>query len=98
MSTNNARSERINMRIATDSLNTLREAADYQQQDLSAFVLGSALERARNVLIEERLLRLTPHEVNQIERALDAPASASKPLADLIASVRESSEKHQIAV
>lgn len=89
MPANNARSERINMRIASDSLETLREAATYQQQDLSAFVLGSALERARNILIEERLLKLTPHEVMQLERALDAPAVVSKPLADMIASVRE---------
>jgi uncharacterized protein (DUF1778 family) len=92
MSTNNARSERINMRIASESLLTLREAATYQQQDLSAFVLGSALERARNVLLEERLLKLTPHEVNQLERALDGPGVVSKPLANLIASVRESNK------
>ncbi len=30
------------------------------------------MERARAVLAEDRLLRLTPHEVNQLERALDA--------------------------
>jgi len=30
------------------------------------------MERARAVLAEDRILRLTPHEVNQLERALDA--------------------------
>jgi uncharacterized protein (DUF1778 family) len=43
-----------------------------QQQDLTSFVLGAAKERARAVIAEDRLLRLTPHEVNQLERALDA--------------------------
>jgi uncharacterized protein (DUF1778 family) len=89
MTTDNARSERINMRITSDSLQTLREAAAYQQQDLSAFVLGSALENARAVLLQEHILKLTPHEINQLERALDAPTVVAKPLADLIASVRQ---------
>jgi uncharacterized protein (DUF1778 family) len=30
------------------------------------------MERARAVLAEDRILRLTPHEVNQLERALDS--------------------------
>ena len=41
-------------------------------QDLTSFVLGAAMERARAVLAEDRILRLTPHEVNQLERALDS--------------------------
>lgn len=38
---------------------------------MTSFLLGAALERARGVLAEDRLLRLTPHEVNQLEKALD---------------------------
>jgi uncharacterized protein (DUF1778 family) len=30
------------------------------------------MERARAVLTEDQLLRLTPHEVSQLERALDS--------------------------
>ncbi len=41
------------------------------KQDLTSFVLGAAMERARAVIAEDRLLRLTPHEVNQLEHALD---------------------------
>jgi len=66
-----SKSGRLNLRIAPESLNTIREAAAAQQQDLSSFVLGAALDRARSVLAEERLLKLTPHEVNQLESALD---------------------------
>lgn len=50
----------------------IRAAASVQQQDLTSFVLGAVMERARTVLAEDRLLRLTPHEVNQLEEALDA--------------------------
>jgi uncharacterized protein (DUF1778 family) len=65
-------SAHINLRLNPDSLETIRSAASVQQQDLTSFVLGAAMERARLVLAEDRLLRLTPHEVNQLELALDS--------------------------
>jgi uncharacterized protein (DUF1778 family) len=67
-----AKSARINLRLSPESLETVRAAASVQQQDLTSFVLGATMERARAVLAEDRLLRLTPHEVSQLERALDA--------------------------
>jgi uncharacterized protein (DUF1778 family) len=67
-----AKSARINLRLSPESLETIRSAASVQQQDLTSFVLGAAMERARAVLTEDRILRLTPHEVNQLERALDS--------------------------
>jgi uncharacterized protein (DUF1778 family) len=67
-----AKSARINLRLSPDALETIRAAASVQQQDLTSFVLGAAMERARAVLAEDRILRLTPHEVNQLERALDS--------------------------
>jgi uncharacterized protein (DUF1778 family) len=82
------RTARLNMRISPSALELLREAAELQQQDLSAFVLGAAMERARATLVEERVLRLTPHEVLQLEAALDADESPSAPLAALIRGVK----------
>jgi uncharacterized protein (DUF1778 family) len=67
-----AKSARINLRLNPEGLETIRLAASVQQQDLTSFVLGAAMERARVVIAEDRLLTLTPHEVNQLERALDA--------------------------
>jgi uncharacterized protein (DUF1778 family) len=67
-----AKSERINVRLSPDALATIRAAANLQQQDLTSFVLGAAMERARAVLAEDRILRLTPHEVLQLEKALDS--------------------------
>jgi uncharacterized protein (DUF1778 family) len=67
-----AKSARINLRLSPDSLETIRAAAHVQQQDLTSFVLGAAMERARAVLAEDRILQMTSHEVNQLERALDS--------------------------
>jgi uncharacterized protein (DUF1778 family) len=62
------------------------------KQDLTSFVLGAVMERARAVLVEDRLLRLTPHEVNQLERAPDSePEVVPQPEA-FIRRITESSE------
>jgi hypothetical protein len=45
-----AKSARINLRLNPESLETIRAAASVQQQDLTSFVLGAAMERARAVL------------------------------------------------
>jgi uncharacterized protein (DUF1778 family) len=50
------RTSRVNMRLTPDDLALLRSGAQTQHQDLTAFVLGAAIERARQVLKE-------PHEV-----------------------------------
>jgi uncharacterized protein (DUF1778 family) len=75
-----AKSARINLRLNPDALETIRAAASVQQQDLTSFVLGAAMERARAVIAEDRFLRLTPHEVNQLERTLDAEPEANPQL------------------
>lgn len=67
-----AKSARINLRLSPEALESIRAAARVQEQDLTSFVLGAVMERTRAVLAEDRLLRLTPHEVNQLENVLDA--------------------------
>lgn len=86
------KSARINLRLNPESLEMIRAAASVQQQDLTSFVLGAALERARAVLAEDRLLRLTPHEVNQLERALDSEPEVVPQLKAFIRRITEGSE------
>ena len=64
------RSARLSMRIAPDALETIREAAIAQQQDITGFVLGAAMDRARAVVLEERALRAGPADT--------APADVAK--------------------
>ena len=76
------------MRISPDALESIREAASAQQQDVTSFVLGAAMERARAVLVEERLLLLTPTEVAQIDAVLDEEPRVVPELARLIRDVK----------
>ncbi|EAP97852.1 hypothetical protein JNB_12848 [Janibacter sp. HTCC2649] len=78
----------MNLRCSADSLDLLREAAEVQDQDLTSFMLAAALDRARQVLAEERALRLTPADVLQLEAALDAEAKPNPQLKSLLRSVR----------
>ena len=87
-----AKSARINLRLNPESLEMIRAAAGVQQQDLTSFVLGAAMERARAVLTEDRFLRLTPHELNQLERALDSEPEVVPQLKAFIRRVSEGSE------
>jgi uncharacterized protein (DUF1778 family) len=87
-----AKSARINLRLNPESLETIRAAASAQQQDLTSFVLGAALDRARMVLAEDQFLRLTSHEVNQLERALDADPEVVPQLRALMRRISEDNE------
>ena len=81
------KTERINVRCSDDSLKLLREAAELQGQDLTSFMMGASLERARAVLAEERVLRLSPAELIQVEEALGSDAAVNPQLAALARAV-----------
>ena len=83
------RSSRLNMRISPDALALIREAAAAQQQDVTSFVLGAAMERAREVLMTDRVMRLSPAGMDQIEAALDEEPRVIPELAEAIRKVRE---------
>lgn len=88
MPAESTRSERLNMRLSPEALATIREAASAQQQDVSAFVLGAAMERSREVLLRDRVIKLTPREVDQVEAALNEEATVIPELAAAIAAAR----------
>lgn len=90
----NVRSERLNMRLSPEALATIREAASAQQQDVSAFVLGAAMERAREILLRDRVLQLTPRDLDQVEAALGGEPQVIPELAALITAVRRGTAQH----
>lgn len=81
------RSARLNLRIAPDALDTIREAAGSQQQDVTSFVLGAALDRARAVLMEERVMRLTAPETARLDQELGREPRVIPELAALLQQV-----------
>lgn len=82
------RSARLSMRLSPEALATIREAAATQQQDVTSFVLGTALDRAREVLLDDRVMRLTATEAERLEAVLDAEPRVIPELAALIREVK----------
>jgi uncharacterized protein (DUF1778 family) len=82
------RSQRVNMRIAPESLDLLRRAARTQQQDLSSFVLGAALDRARAVMTEVQILELSATEAARLDALLEEEPRVLPRLAEAIRAAR----------
>lgn len=79
---------RINMRVSPDALEQIRAAARLQGQDLTAFVLGSAMSSARQVLLEDRVLKLSPADALMLENALESDDAPPQRLVDAVARQR----------
>ena len=75
---------RINMRIEEENLELIREAAAANGQDMTSFVLGAALDRARAVVLEARVTRLSAAEAARFEAALDSDAEPAPELVELL--------------
>ncbi len=73
---------RINIRVSSEALEQMREAARLKGQDLTAFVLGSAMSTARQVLLEDRVLKLSPADALLVEATLESNAAPPQRLAD----------------
>jgi uncharacterized protein (DUF1778 family) len=89
MNTESQRSARLNMRISPEALYDLKFAASINHQDLSSFVLGVALERAREIIAEDQIIRLTPREVMQLEKMLEQVDAPNTKLKSLFARVHD---------
>ncbi|MEY4533347.1 MAG: hypothetical protein RI926_1116 [Actinomycetota bacterium] len=77
------------MRITPEALGELKAAAEVNNQDVSSFVLSSALSAARTVLIEERILRLSSQEILQLEKVLESEPEAIPALTNLFRKTSE---------
>ena len=83
---------RINMRVSPEALAQLKEAARLQGQDLTAFVLGSAVSSARQVLLEDRVLHLSSADAQLLEEALESDAPPPQRLVEAFARYRDEHE------
>ena len=79
---------RINMRVSEENLALIKSAAVENDQDMTSFVLGAALDKARSVLIEARVTRLTADEANRFEELLDREPREVPALRALLASAQ----------
>ena len=77
------RSERINLRVEPEADVLLRAAARAEHKSLSAFMVESALERARQVMDAERRIVLQAEEFDRIVDELERPGRVVASLADV---------------
>lgn len=84
MYTSTPRSERLNLRLTAEAKNRLREGADRAQQDMSSFILGAALDKARALALESRVLELSPTDFTQLLEELENPHSVPEKLSALL--------------
>lgn len=88
----NARTSRLNMRIAPETLETLRAAAASLHQDVSSFVLGTAVEKAREVLKHDSVMYVSKDEWNSIEQFLANDEPAPQGLVDFFEKYKPNSD------
>lgn len=93
MNSEEQRNARLNMRVSVSARDDLKAAAELAQQDLSAFILGAAMDKAREILMEDRIIHLSPHDVLQFEKALADSGAPSKALSNLFERTRTASNR-----
>jgi uncharacterized protein (DUF1778 family) len=86
------KSARINMRISEDALERLRLAAKLRQQDLTSFVLGSAIEKSSELLLKERLTSLNKKEIAKLN-ALIETTEKPRPVKEVVRQEQDQRKK-----
>ncbi|WP_164512921.1 DUF1778 domain-containing protein [Leucobacter chromiireducens] len=71
---------RINMRVSEDARDLIDQAAEMQGLDRTAFVIDAAMNRARNVILEGKMLQLTPEQVSQVRDLIENPPAPNEAL------------------
>lgn len=77
--------ERIDLRTSRDVKELIVRAATAAGMSVSAFLLGTAQERARQILAETEMMALTSRDWNAFARALD---NSDKPRPKLSAAMK----------
>jgi uncharacterized protein (DUF1778 family) len=74
------RNERLDVRISSDLKRTIEHAAALTGQSLSDFILGIVTRRARKIIREAEVIRLTDQERDRFLAALDNPPAPNEAL------------------
>ena len=85
MSTSSPPHERIDLRTSPEIKELIVRAASTAGMSVSAFLLGTAQERAKQILAERETITLTSRDWNAFAKALD---NADKPRPKLSAAIR----------
>lgn len=75
-----AESARVTARVSPTVQATIAEAAALTGATLNQFLVQSALERAQQIILDERIISLSKHDANVFFEAVSKPAKATKTL------------------
>ncbi len=78
-----SRSRRIDVRVTDEQDAVIREGAALAGETITAFLLGAAQERARELLDERRHLVMSDRTFERFAAALDEPAKPVPALTEL---------------
>ncbi len=92
MPTVTSANERIDLRTSPEIKDLIVRAASTAGMSVSAFLLGTAQERARQILAEREMLTLTSRDWNAFAKALD---NLDKPRPKLSAAMKRHREWQQ---
>ena len=84
MNTATLKDARMELKTTADAKDMLCLAASIEGMDLTAFVLGSAMERARKVLCEHTNIALTREGQATLARLLTNRSAPTKAMKDLM--------------
>jgi uncharacterized protein (DUF1778 family) len=76
-----ARTERLEARVAPDDAAAIRRAAALENVSASAFVVSSAVARARDVIARRQTTPVPPDFFDRLLRTLEEPGKAIPALA-----------------
>jgi len=75
---------RIEFKTSKEIKSLLQSAANSLGVDLSSFLISTATQRAKNVMIDEKVLTLSGQEWEKFEQMLAHPEPATKELKELM--------------
>jgi len=81
---NDLKDARIEFKTSKDIKALLQEVANSLGMDLSNFLISTAVQRAKEIQKEERVLMLSNQEWNRFEEILNKPQKPTQALRDLM--------------
>jgi len=81
---NNLKDARIEFKTSKETKTLLQEVANLLGMDLSNFLISTAVQRAKEIQKEEKILMLSKQEWNNFEEILSKPQKPTQALRDLM--------------
>ncbi len=84
LATIDTKDARIEFKTSKDIKALLQGAANALGMDLSSFLVSTATQRAKDVMLEEKVMALSKQEWGNFEKELAHPSPATKELKELM--------------